>query len=41
VETKARDNAELTSVGTESTEACATRDKLFYIEKICMNANGQ
>ena len=39
METKAGDNAELTSIGTELTEACATRDKLFYIEKICINAN--
>jgi hypothetical protein len=39
METKVGDDAGLTSVRTESTEACAMRDKLFYVEKICMNAN--
>jgi hypothetical protein len=38
-ETDTRYNAGLTSVGTETTEVCATGDELFYVEKIHMNAN--
>jgi hypothetical protein len=37
--TGTRYNTGLTSVGTETTKVCAMGDKLFYVEKICMNAN--
>jgi hypothetical protein len=37
--TNMRHNVGLTSVGTEMTEVYAIGDKLFYVEKIYMNAN--
>ena len=37
--TDVRHNGGLTSVETEMPKVCATEDKLFYLEKIYMNAN--